>query len=194
MNGRLGEDAPLFDVFLRDGFGSRVEGLAGRLRVAGGGEIRSYRLSDSLAGLIPGTGQAPFVVFADACLDVGESHLRRLARLLRHNPGIPALTFGGEALARVYGETAAGGGQVAQRLAPVRHLPSWFCAVSRGLLDKDGFHTPEFFLLDLGRRLAERGVQPLSLASAPAVLDTRFWVRDLLFQAPDNLATDYRQY
>lgn len=191
----LPQDAALFDVFLREGFGSVAEGLEQRLREAGGGEVRSYRLAESLASLLPGTGRAPFVVFADACLDAGESHLRRLARLLRHNPGIPALTFGGEALTRVYGEPAdPGGGHVSQRLAPVRHLPSWFCAVNRELLVEDGFHTPEFLLLDLGRRLAERSVQPLSLASAPADLDTRFWARDLLFQAPSHLAADYSRW
>lgn len=198
MTGGTEAPAALFDVFLREGFGNAAGGLTERLRAAAGGEVRCYGLADSLAGLLPGTGQAPFVLFADSCLDLGESHLRRLARLLRNNPGIPALTFGGEALSRVYGESAdTGAGQVAQRLTPVRHLPSWFCVVHRGLLLEGaaaGFHTPEFFLLDLGRRLAARGVQPLALASGAAPLDTRFWARDLLFQAPDRLAADYLRY
>jgi MoaA/NifB/PqqE/SkfB family radical SAM enzyme/glycosyltransferase involved in cell wall biosynthesis len=199
----LPSDSPLVDAFLRGGFaGTPGAGdLAPRLRAAFGVEARSYPLGASFAALLPEVrrGRAPFVLFADQGIDAGEGPLRRLGHLLRHHPGIPALTLGGEALGRVYGEAPAPprGGRLAQRLLPARHLPSWLCAVNRQLLGEEetgGFETLEFFLLDLGRRLAERGGRPLLAGSAAAALDTRRWARDLLFRAAGPLAADYRRY
>jgi MoaA/NifB/PqqE/SkfB family radical SAM enzyme/glycosyltransferase involved in cell wall biosynthesis len=193
------------DVYLRVGFaGVPAAGeLAARLREAFGVEPRSYPLGASFAALLPEVrrGRAPFVLFADQAVDVGEGPLRRLGRLLRRHPGLPALTLGGEALGRVYGEEPAPprGGRVAQRLLPARHLPSWLCAVSRRLLPAGeepggGFETLEFFLLDLDRRLAAGGDRPPRMASAAVALDSRRWARDLLFRAAGPLAADYRRY
>jgi MoaA/NifB/PqqE/SkfB family radical SAM enzyme/glycosyltransferase involved in cell wall biosynthesis len=191
------------DVFLRTGFTAppAAGDLAPGLGEAFGGEVRSYPLGSSFADLLPEIrrGQSRCVLFVDQGVEAGEGALRRLAHLLRHNPGIPALTLGGEALGRVYGEepAAARGSQVAQRLLPARHLPSWLCAVNRELLTGEedaGFETLEFFLLALERKLAGRGGRPWQVGSATVAVDPRRWVRDLLFRSAGRLAADYRRY
>lgn len=196
---------PLFDVFLRTGFAAaptgetapRREALLERLLGCGGGTAACYGLNERFAEeVLPAVrrGRAPFVLFADQVLDLGASPLRRLARVLRHNPGLPALTFGSPALERVYGDApeGPGRGRVAQRLTPAPHLPSWLCVVSRAAIDRHegpGWRTLEYFLLDLGRRLSGR-----QMGSVGIEIDTRFWVRDLLFQAADGLAEDYGRW
>jgi MoaA/NifB/PqqE/SkfB family radical SAM enzyme len=194
-----------FDAFLRTGFTAAPgdRDLGRRLGALAGREARSYRLSDPFAELWQEVrrGRSPFVLFADQAVEVAASDLRRLGRLLRHHPGIPALTLRGEALGRVYGDPAPEipARRVAQRLAPTGCLPSWFCVLNREVLaarlvpDAE-LRTLEFFLLDLGRQLAERGCPPLQMSSAAVALDTRRWAGDLLSQAADGLASDYQLY
>ncbi len=194
-----------FDAFVRTGFSAAPGGrdLARRLGALAGGEARGWRLGSSFAELWPEIlqGRAPFVLFADQAVEVAEGELRRLERLLRAHPGLPALTLSTPALARVYGEPAAEppGRRLPQRLAPVRRLPSWFCVLNRRVLAEreapDGdFESLEFFLLDLGRRLAAAGTPPLRLGAATLGLDTRRWAGDLLTRGADPLAGDYRHY
>ncbi|HEY0512612.1 MAG TPA: radical SAM protein [Thermoanaerobaculia bacterium] len=194
-----------FDVFLRTGFTSAPGGqdLGRRLGALADGETRSFRLSDSFAELWPEVrrGRSPFVLFADQAVEVAESDLRRLGRLLRNHPGIPALTLSSPASGRVYGDPAAGipARWVPQRLAPTSRLPSWFCVLNREVLaDRvvpDGeLRSLEFFLLDLGRQLAAAGSPPLRMSPTGLALDTRRWAGDLLSQAADHLASDYHRY
>jgi MoaA/NifB/PqqE/SkfB family radical SAM enzyme/glycosyltransferase involved in cell wall biosynthesis len=196
--------AGLFDAFLRSGCiepqsGAVPAPLASLPALA---SARTWGAMETFAGLMPEIlgGSASFVLFAERGVQVSEGSWRLLVRLLRNNPGIPALTFDCDALPCVYGPAAAGEardeGRVPQRLTPIRHLPSWFAVVNRAWLAEAavagaGFQSLEYFLLDLCRRWAARSARPLRLDSAAIVLDSRSWARQLLRHAAGQLAADY---
>ncbi|HEV7684315.1 MAG TPA: radical SAM protein [Pyrinomonadaceae bacterium] len=201
--------APLFDLFLREGFsapGPRPV-LADSVKQACG-VITSYRIDQSLEKLSAelSKGRAPFIIFADEIISISEDILLQAAALLlSEDPPGASFFINSPALAKVYGSARPAAirnqteGDDDSGLTTAPHFPSWFCVLNRNILEGSGllnfhYHTPEFYLLEAASKFAAHKLPSHGVDSLTLEFDARRWAADLVFYASDLLITDFATF
>jgi MoaA/NifB/PqqE/SkfB family radical SAM enzyme/glycosyltransferase involved in cell wall biosynthesis len=163
-------------------------------------DAQEYALATPFAEILEAALQAdaPYIVFADDATAIPDRGVETLLRVLRRNQSLPGLTFSTDALGKILGvapqevRTDA----VRQSLIPLSRIPSWFSVINRRLLqlvEPREYQTLEFLLLELERRLADRGATYFRLDET-LDFDPRYWVKDLLDHKARELAHDYVLY
>jgi MoaA/NifB/PqqE/SkfB family radical SAM enzyme len=189
----------LLNLFLRTGF-RRHDSQGGGLRrqnLEAFADVHEYSIEAGLSDLREAVqcGSAPYLVFADESVGVTDETIDTLVRMLRRNRSIPGATLSTDALDRLFGlapqERRADA--VRQSYLLTDRIPSWFCVLNRGLFRDDlwvcGYATLEFMLLELGRRLNERG-HGIFLLEDSLAFDARYWIKDLLDNKARQLQAD----
>jgi MoaA/NifB/PqqE/SkfB family radical SAM enzyme/glycosyltransferase involved in cell wall biosynthesis len=194
----------LFDVYLRAGFSDPgiPRSRAWLDRISEVGEVNEYPVGQSFTQTCEAIrrGKAPYVVLADDVALINEASISSLRLLLARNRTIPGLTLDAEPLATTYSVACKEprADSVRQLLLAVDRAPSWFCVLNRALLENSGlleleYETPEFFLLEIARRLQKAGLHYFLLPETAAI-EIRHWVQDLVDKSVGRLAADYRKY
>jgi MoaA/NifB/PqqE/SkfB family radical SAM enzyme/glycosyltransferase involved in cell wall biosynthesis len=188
-----GSPGPL-DVFVREGFAGGAW-PAPPSGAGGFGDLVRYRLGEDPASLRErlAAGGGRYVAFVDDAVRLGVDEWRRLADAVSRHPAAAALTLKVPALRSVLGAEAGDGASGPTSLSI---LPSWLCVVERAALLSPGgaasaYRTPEFALLELGRRLAAAGRQALALDGFELRFDARAWAGEVVFRSGSALAEDY---
>lgn len=204
MVSELQKPESLFDVYLRTGFSDpgipRSRGWLDRISEVS--EIHEYAIDQPFTRTCDAIrqGKAPYVLLADDALLVSEASISSLRLLLARNHTIPGLTLDAEALATTYAVACKEprADSIRQLLLAVDRAPSWFCVLNRALLENSHlleleYETPEFFLLEIARRLRQAGLHYFLMPETSA-LEIRHWVQDLVEHNVGLMAADYRKY
>jgi MoaA/NifB/PqqE/SkfB family radical SAM enzyme/GT2 family glycosyltransferase len=194
--------ATLLNLFLRTGFrGQDSEGSSWRRKLEPIADVHEYPLGAAMSDLRQAVqrGSAPYLVFADESVSMADETVEKLARMLHRNRSIPGTTLSTDALERLFrlAPQERRADAVPQSCLQTDRVPSWFCVLNRRVLDNDlwacEYATLEFMLLDLGRRLRDRG-QGIFLLEDSVAFDARHWIRDLLGAKARELQEDLARY